>query len=318
MDPITAFDDGDAAPRAAGSEPFAASTSVPVAGGALHVPRSGPPPASADVVVLAVHGVTGSHMAWRAVARALACNAGVCVLAPDLRGRGRSATLPGPYGLGAHLADLAALLDHAGVRRAIVVGHSMGAHVASRFAAEHPGRASGVVLIDGGLPLAAPLCEIDDDLEEMAAPAIERMEEDFASVDEYVAGWRAHPAFRRAWNDDVDAYARYEAVSDGSAVRCGVSEHAVLVDGVELLADGTSRSPLARLEVPVHLMRAERGLFDDDNPAIPEPYLRSFAADHPHITVEEVADVNHYTLLLGDSPGPARVAAAIELAASAA
>jgi lipase len=313
MDLITASDD-----RHPGGEPFAASTAVPVAGGTLHVPRSGAPPGAADVAVLAIHGVTGSHMAWRAVARALAANAGVCVLAPDLRGRGRSATLPGPYGFGAHLADLVAVLDHAGVRRAIVVGHSMGAHVASRFAAEHSGRAGGVVLLDGGLPLAAPLGEFDDDLEEAAAPAIERQEERFASVDEYVAGWRNHPAFKRAWNDDVDAYARYEAVGDGCAVRCGVSEHAVLVDGLELLSGGPPRTPLARLEMPVHLVRAERGLFDDDNPAIPKHYLRSFAADHPHITVEEVADVNHYTLLLGDSPGPTRVAAAIELTASAA
>ena len=308
MEPTTAFDDE------AGSEPFAASTAVPVAGGTLHVPHSGPAPAAADVVVLAIHGVTASHMAWRAVARALAGNAGVCVLAPDLRGRGRSAALPGPYGLRAHLADLIAVLDHVGVERAIAVGHSMGAHVASRLASEHPGRTSGVVLVDGGLPLPAPMGEIDDGLEEEAAPAIERMEEQFGSVDAYVAGWRTHPAFRRAWNDDVAAYARYETVGDGSAVRCGVSEHAVLVDGLELLAD-PSRTPLARLRMPVHLVRAERGLFDDDNPAIPEHYLRSFAADHPHITVEAVADVNHYTVLLGDSPGPGRVAATIELAA---
>ncbi|MCW3064552.1 MAG: hypothetical protein JWN32_1724 [Solirubrobacterales bacterium] len=318
MDPITAVDDGHPGPRAACREPFTASIGVPVAGGTLHVRRAGPLPGTADVVVLAVHGVTASHMAWRAVARALAGNPRVCVLAPDLRGRGRSATLPGPYGVCAHLADLVAVLDHAGVRRATVAGHSMGAHVASRFADEHPGRVSGVVLVDGGLPLPAPMGEIDDGLEEEAAPAIERTEECFASVDEYVDGWRAHPAFRRAWNDDVDAYARYEAVGDGGAVRCGVSEHAVLVDGIELMAGGPSCTPLARLEMPVHVVRAERGLFDDDNPAIPEHYLHGFAADHPHITVEKVADVNHYTLLLGDGPGPTRVAATIELAATAA
>jgi lipase len=297
-------------------DPFAASAAVPVAGGTLHVPRSGPPACAAEVVVLAVHGVTASHMAWRAVARSLRDDAGMCVLAPDLRGRGRSATLPGPYGLAAHVADLVAVLDHAGVRRATVVGHSMGAHVASRFAAQHPERAGGVVLLDGGLPLPAPLGELDDDLEDAAAPAIERMEERFASVDDYVASWRAHPAFRRAWNHDVDAYARYEAAHDGGTVRCCVSEDAVLVDGVDLMADGLSRTPIACLEAPVHLVRAERGAFDDDNPAIPEQYLRGFAADHPHVTVEEVADVNHYTLLLGDSPGPARVADSIKRVAS--
>ena len=36
----------------------------------------------------------------------------VCLLAPDLRGRGRSAKLPGPYGIAAHIDDLIKVLDH--------------------------------------------------------------------------------------------------------------------------------------------------------------------------------------------------------------
>jgi pimeloyl-ACP methyl ester carboxylesterase len=52
--------------------------------------------------------------------------------------------------------DLTAVLDHAGARRALLVGHSMGAHVAARLSAEHPERAAGVVLVDGGLPIPAP------------------------------------------------------------------------------------------------------------------------------------------------------------------
>jgi hypothetical protein len=38
-------------------------------------------------------------------------------------------------------------------------------------------------------------------------------------------------------------------------------------------------------------------------------------AAHPAAVVEQVEGVNHYTLLVGDSPGPSRVAAAIEAAA---
>jgi hypothetical protein len=45
---------------------------------------------------------------------------------------------------------------------------------------------------------------------------------------------------------------------------------------------------------------------------IPRGYLDEFAVDHPHVDVENVPDTNHYTLVLGNSPGPARVAAAIE------
>ncbi len=42
--------------------------------------------------VLAVHGVTASHVAWRAVTRQLP---ELRLVAPDLRGRGAAATCPG-------------------------------------------------------------------------------------------------------------------------------------------------------------------------------------------------------------------------------
>src|SRR5215212_12048200 len=48
-------------------------------------------------VAVAVHGMTASAMAWSVVARALPRE--WTLVAPDLRGRGRSADLPGPYGL---------------------------------------------------------------------------------------------------------------------------------------------------------------------------------------------------------------------------
>jgi hypothetical protein len=52
-------------------------------------------------------------------------------------------------------------------------------------------------------------------------------------------------------------------------------------------------------------------MFDDD-PLIPADTLQAFADAHPSVRVEEVPDVNHYTLVMGDSPGPQRVVAAIE------
>src|SRR5207302_1602620 len=125
-----------------GNDPFHAHFEVPVAGGALNVARSGPLPSACQAVVLAVHGVTASHMAWRTVARELAARTRACLLAPDLRGRGSSAGLPSPYGLATHMSDLTAVMDHAGAERAVLVGHSMGAHIVTRLAAEHPKRAA--------------------------------------------------------------------------------------------------------------------------------------------------------------------------------
>jgi lipase len=295
------------------SDPFQARLEVPVAGGVLNVGHAGALPRAAEAVVLAVHGVTSSHLTWCSVSRALAERTRACVLAPDLRGRGASATLPGPYGIAAHLADLAAVLDHVGADRAVLVGHSLGAYVVARLAAERCERASSVVLLDGGLPLLAPAREWDEE-PEADDPIAGRMDRQCVSADEYVAGWRAHPALARAWNDDVEAYARYDMAGEAASVRCVVSEEAVMADSTDLLIDGATRSAITRVRAPVRLLRAPRGPLDDDHAAIPLDYLDRFAAKHPRLKVEHVPGTNHYTLILGNSPGPSRVAAAIERA----
>src|SRR5207249_2055540 len=100
-------------------------------------------------------GITSSHMAFRATARHLGAIPGLCLLAPDLRGRGRSA-LPGRYGFATHMADLLAVLDDAGAERVVLAGHSMGGYVAARLAADHPDRIGGLVLLDGGPLIPVP------------------------------------------------------------------------------------------------------------------------------------------------------------------
>jgi lipase len=301
------------------SDPFDDQFEVGVEGGTLHVARAGPPPDRGESVVLAVHGVTASLMTWRTVARKLAAHSRVSFLAPDLRGRGRSATLPGPYGIAAHVNDLLALLDHVGARRAVLVGHSLGAYVVARLAAEHPERAAGLVLLDAGLPLPPP-DDPDETMRVAVAQAVMRLGITFPSAHAYVSAWRSHPAFAHAWSDDIEAYARYDLVDNGNdAVRCVASPEAVRADSAEMVVDDTTRTALDRVRAQdlVQVLRAERGLFDDDeDPLIPAADLRAFAATHPKVRVEKVAGVNHYTLVMGNSPGPDRVAAAIEAACS--
>jgi hypothetical protein len=137
----------------------------------------------------------------------------------------------------------------------------------------------------------------------------------FPSADDYVAAWRAHPAFAEAWSDDVDTYARYDLVEENHVARCVAAPAAVRADSAEMVLDDTTRLAVENIpaEHCVQMLRAERGLFDDD-PLISADLLRAFAASHANVRVEEVADVNHYTLVMGDSPGPARVAAAINRA----
>jgi pimeloyl-ACP methyl ester carboxylesterase len=292
-------------------DPFAARYDVPVAGGALRVARAGAEPESASSVVLAVHGIASSHLVWRAVARELAADTNVCLLAPDLRGRGHSAALPGPYGISAHVSDLLAVLDHAGVGQVVLVGHSLGAFIVSAFAAEHPDRVSAVVLLDGGLAIAGYPDDFADELvEAMVDAALELTRTPFETVEEHVTQWREHPAFADAWNDDVDSYARYDVAGEPGSLHAAVSERAVRADIAQLVRDERTRTAIDRIHAPIQLLRAPRGM-QNALPMLPQLLIDSFVSIHPRARVEEVADVNHYTLVLGAGPGPAAVAAAV-------
>ena len=92
----------------------------------LHVVSSG----NGDAVVL-LHGFPLSHAIWNPQVEALAKEAHV--LALDLRGMGESDAPPGPYLMENLAGDIAALLDAMQIRRAAIVGHSMGGYAALAF-----------------------------------------------------------------------------------------------------------------------------------------------------------------------------------------
>lgn len=293
------------------TEPFARHDRVPVAGGELHVARTGVCPGDAELVVLAIHGIASSHMAWRPTVRALAERGRACVLAPDLRGRGRSAALPGPYGFDAGRADLLAVLDHAEVDQAVLVGHSMGAYLAGGLAAAHPERTAGVVMVDGGLAVPSSFeHDADELIEAMVDAALESARTTYATAEDYLAAWHAHPAFAHQWSQDTDAYVRYELTGRPGTFKRAVSHAAVRADITDLVYDEPARAAIDRVSAPITLLTAPRGMHND-YAVLPTMLVDSFAATHPHARIQRIPDTNHYTILLGPGPGPTRVAAAI-------
>ena len=101
--------------------------------------------------VVFVHGASNDHSVWTLLARWFAHH-GHGVLAVDLPGHLRSAGPP--LASIEALADwLLALLDAAGVQRAVLVGHSMGSLVALEVAARAPERAARLVMIGTAVPM---------------------------------------------------------------------------------------------------------------------------------------------------------------------
>ncbi|MGI9615497.1 MAG: alpha/beta fold hydrolase, partial [Acidimicrobiales bacterium] len=128
---------------------------IPVEGGMLACGRWG----LGERIVVASHGITANHLSWQRVGELVDAKSdgGMSLLAVDHRGRAGSALLPGPFGLAAHADDIAAVLAVLGQRAGIVVGHSMGAFVATTTAERHPSMVERLVLVDGGLPLPIEL-----------------------------------------------------------------------------------------------------------------------------------------------------------------
>ncbi|MFF8959478.1 alpha/beta fold hydrolase [Streptomyces sp. NPDC014894] len=102
-------------------------------------------PDASGRTVLLLHGKNFDGGAWEPTARALAA-AGHRVVVPDQIGFGRSSKPALEYSFELLARNTVALLDHLGVERAEVIGHSMGGMLGVRFALEHPGRTGRLVL----------------------------------------------------------------------------------------------------------------------------------------------------------------------------
>ena len=173
----------------------------------------------------------------------------------DHRGHGRSDQ---PVGLAAHaideyVADVIAVLDHASVDRAILLGYSSGADVLYRTAAAHPDRCLALVGI-GAIPTPfdepGPSLERAADVRQVGMRAL--MEGVSAQESEPAPGWLIDnlaqtPAdmfahMLEAWADTPSVLADFPAIAAPTLLICGENE---VADGdvarvVDLLANGSA------------------------------------------------------------------------------
>ncbi|MBB4684223.1 alpha/beta fold hydrolase [Amycolatopsis jiangsuensis] len=270
---------------------------VPVEGGELAVEVTG----GGGAPVLAVHGVSSNCRLWnwlRAEAPELA------LVMPDLRGRAGSHRVAGTSSIRRHAEDLVRVLDALELEVVAVCGMSMGGFVAVELATRWPERVRGLVLVDGGLPMALPAGLTPEAVPAAFAPQLERVARRWDGVEDYLAYFcRANPLL-----DARDPLLRDCLEHDLEDGRVLLSREAVLADATDVFF-GEHR--WRELATPTEFVCAEWGAGKSTPPAYSAGALEGFRAEVPALgRPRRIAGADHAATIMTRA-GAAVVGAAL-------
>ena len=187
----------------------------------LHVHEWGDPVAPA---VVCLHGVTGHGERFKRLAEERWTD--FHVIAPDLRGHGRSEWEP-PWTIPTQLADLVETVAALGIERADWVGHSYGGRLVLEMAAAHPELVRRAVLLDPAIqPLPGPSQHLaETELDGGVYP----------SAEEYIEQRLASSDLTRREDVEADIAQHFDTLPDGG-IRRRTSQPAVVSIYGELVA----------------------------------------------------------------------------------
>ena len=235
---------------------------------ALSVETSGPP----DAPVVVLLGSLGSTRAmWDLQVPALSER--FRVVRCDARGHGRSPAPPGPYAVDDLVDDVLAVLDRLEVRRASLVGLSLGAITAARLAVRAPERVDRLALLATSARFGPESGWRDRGATVRAHGT--------AAIAQMIVGRWITPEGRER---DPDLVARCEemvaSTSDEAYAAC-----------CDLLADLDLRPDLPRIAAPTLVVGGA------DDPATPLPHLQALAEGVPGARLLVLPDCAHLLVL---------------------
>jgi lipase len=212
----------------------------------LHVHTWGDPEAPP---VVCLHGVSAHGERFKRLAEKHWAEK-FRVVAPDLRGHGRSGYEP-PWTIATHVADVVETLDALGLETAHVVGHSFGGRLTLELAAAHPERLRRAVLLDPAIQILPHIAEV--------VAEQERREPVYDSPEDYADQRTDSPSRELVLEDALLAC---EQLPDGR-LRRRTSQPAVISIYGELASDppppDTLRTPTLLIHAPAYgLVREEQ------------------------------------------------------------
>jgi pimeloyl-ACP methyl ester carboxylesterase len=214
-----------------------------------------------------IHGWACDSSVWQAQLRSLATRARV--IAVDLPGHGQSEIPDSGFSMDLFAKATAAVLDHAGVDRAALAGHSNGTPVIRQFYRLFPGRTRALVAVDG--PLKQMLT---GEIVEKMKPRLseEKFRETVAAMIDSMPG------------DGLAAASRAQIKAMGLA-----QPHAAVFGGLQAAADPKTWEP-DPIEAPVLLILAEQPSWNDE-------YFQFVKQLAPQAQIHVLTGVSHFIMV---------------------
>lgn len=157
--------------------------------------------------IVMLHGLRGYSGTWRALAAALCSD--YHLIAFDQRGRGESDWDPDwNYYTDSYLADLVGVVEHFGLERFALLGHSMGGTTAYVYAAKYPQRLAALLIED-----IAPGSSVE-------GPGAKRIVAEMATLPESFRSWADARRYWRAKRPTISDEALEQRLAESMRARC--------------------------------------------------------------------------------------------------
>jgi pimeloyl-ACP methyl ester carboxylesterase len=240
--------------------------------------------------ILCIHGITANCRCWDVMASALAPE--YRVFAMDLRGRGRSDKPASGYSIEHHCRDIVALLDDLGLKRPVIMGHSLGAFISLAFAAHYPDRVDRIILVDGGGDLSK---EQMDKVFSGIKPSLDRLGKVFPSSDAYLDTMKQAP-YIQPWSPALETYYRYEITEMEGGVSTNI-DPLHIEEEAENVRKMAAASLYPKIGCKVLILRATEGLLARDDILLPEPVVQRMIREIRHARYLDIKGANHYGII---------------------
>jgi pimeloyl-ACP methyl ester carboxylesterase len=240
--------------------------------------------------ILCIHGLTANSRFWDCLASALSPRHKI--IAMDLRGRGLSDKPPKGYSIDHHCKDILALMDDLGLKRPVLMGHSLGAFISLVFAAQYPERVDRLILVDGGGKLTeTQMAKVFAGIK----PSLDRLGKIFPSFEDYVSQMKQAP-FLQPWNSFMETYFRYEVEKVKGGLRSRVHPKHI-EEEAQNLGKVDSTQFYAKVTSPTLILRATKGMLAEDDLLLPKDVAERMVREMQKAECLDLEKTNHYSIL---------------------